>query len=85
MWEEELKSVQKIKIMKDIRGWVSGNGLPEDLQTEIMEKIETSKVVKKNFGAAVDAVFLFSVLPEGMIKRAIKDHVGVNALKKVSS
>lgn len=85
MWEEELKSVQKIKIVKDIREWVLRNGLPEDLQTEIMEKIETSKVVKENIGAGVDVNFLFSVLPKGMIKRAIKDHVGVNALKKVSS
>ncbi|KAI5332250.1 hypothetical protein L3X38_022379 [Prunus dulcis] len=83
LWEEELKSVQKIKIVKDIREWVLRNGLPEDLQTEIMEKIETSKVVKENIGAGVDVNFLFSVLPKGMIKRAIKDHVGVNALKKV--
>lgn len=72
--------------MKDIREWVLRNGLPDDLQTEIMEKIETSnKVVKENIGAGVDVNFLFSVLPKGMIKRAIKDHVGVNALKKVSS
>lgn len=89
------KLTQKIKMKeKGIADWVSNNGGPPDLKTEVMDFIKQNKVVEKlyqqknkageeNMTAEVDAEFLLSVLPEN-IQRSIKRHVGMNVLNKVS-
>ncbi|PQQ21482.1 hypothetical protein Pyn_07730 [Prunus yedoensis var. nudiflora] len=80
--EDDLR--KRIKTTKDsIDDWVSEHGLPPDLKKDIIHIINENNVVEKNIDAEVDVKYLFSIDLPRTIESSIKQHVGMNALKKV--
>ncbi|KAK9936833.1 hypothetical protein M0R45_013656 [Rubus argutus] len=70
---------------KEIMEWLSGNGVPDDLQTSVMKHIEANHrhVLGKNLDAEVDVKYLFSIGVSWDIEYHIKKHVCMRTLSKV--
>ena len=81
MDEEELSKKMKEKENEILQYLMPRNGLPQDMTTEIMTNIKHDKL-KDKLDSEVDMDLLFYLLPY-YIEVSIKQHVGMNALKKV--
>ncbi|KAM5580378.1 cyclic nucleotide-gated ion channel 1-like [Rosa sericea] len=79
---EELRRSRINKKYREMKMWMSSNGLPEDLKTTIREYIKKSNLAEKYIDAPVDLKFLRSVLPYD-VKESMLDRLKVKALKKV--